>query len=198
MARSRRALLALALAATALTLGACGDDGDSDEDEISEAIETSAATNDTSACTELQTQNFVEQTSGATGEAAVKQCQEGQDEPVADSVDITETEIDGDSATAVVAFNGGFLDGQSLDIGLVQEDDQWKLDELKGFAEFDRAVFVDTLVQGIREEAGPQAVACVRRALEGVSDEDLQATFLENDDSLFEQTLAPCFEGEAG
>ena len=187
----------------ALALAACGGDdgGSEDEDQITEAIEKSASEADASACTEFQTQNFVEQTSGGTGEEAVERCRESQrEEALADSVDVSDIEIDGDSAGAVAALTGGFVDGQSLELGLAKEDGQWKLDELVGFAEFDRAKYVDTIVEGIGEETGgaQEIQTCVRQRTEEVSDEQLQATFLGNDDTVFERSLAPCFEGQQG
>ena len=187
----------------ALALAACGGDdgGSEDEDQITEAIEKSASEADASACTEFQTQNFVEQTSGGTGEEAVERCRESQqEEPLADSVDVSDIEIDGDSASAVAALSGGFIDGQSLELGLANEGGQWKLDELVGFAEFDREKYVDTIVQGIGEETGgaQEIQTCVRQRIEEVSDEQLQETFLGNDDTVFERSLAPCFEGQQG
>jgi hypothetical protein len=204
MSRTRWLVLAVLALAVPFTIAACGGDDDGggeDEDQITEAIEVSATEADPSACTEFQTQSFVEQTSGGTGEEAVERCRESQqEEPLADSVDVSDVEIDDGSASAVVALNGGFIDGQSLELGLAEEGGQWKLDELVGFAEFDRAKYVDSIVQGIGEETsgGPQLETCIRQRVEEVSDEQLQATFLENDETVFEETITPCFEGQEG
>ena len=51
---------------------------------------------------------------------------------------MTNIDVDGDTATAKAAFTGSIFDGQSLDLALVKEGDQWKLDEFKGFSNFDR------------------------------------------------------------
>jgi hypothetical protein len=203
MGKTHAIAVMVAAILAALALAACGGDdgGSEDEDQITEAIEKSASEADASACTEFQTQNFVEQTSGGTGEEAVERCRESQqEEPLADSVDVSDIEIDGDSANAVAALSGGFIDGQSLELGLAKEGGQWKLDELVGFAEFDREKYVDTIVQGIGEETdGAQEIqTCVRQRIEEVSDEQLQETFLGNDDTVFERSLAPCFEGQQG
>jgi hypothetical protein len=203
MGKTHAIAVMVAAILAALALAACGGDdgGSEDEDQITEAIEKSASEADASACTEFQTQNFVEQTSGGTGEEAVERCRESQqEEPLADSVDVSDIEIDGDSANAVAALSGGFIDGQSLELGLANEGGQWKLDELVGFAEFDREKYVDTIVQGIGEETGgaQEIQTCVRQRIEEVSDEELQETFLGNDDTVFERSLAPCFEGQQG
>ena len=131
----------------------------------------------------------------------MERCRESQqEEPLADSADVSDIEIDGDSASAVAALSGGFIDGQSLELGLAKEDGQWKLDELVGFADFDREKYVDTIIEGIGEETGgaQEIQTCVRQRIEEVSDEQLQATFLGNDDAVFERNLAPCFEGQQG
>lgn len=203
MGKTHAIAVMVAAILAALALAACGGDdgGSEDEDQITEAIENSASEADASACTEFQTQNFVEQTSGGTGEEAVERCRESQqEEPLADSVDVSDIEIDGDSANAVAALSGGFIDGQSLELGLANEGGQWKLDELVGFAEFDREKYVDTIVEGIGEETGgaQEIQTCVRQRIEEVSDEELQETFLGNDDTVFERSLAPCFEGQQG
>jgi hypothetical protein len=201
MSRLRWLVLVLIAFAIPFTLAACDDDNNEDEDQITAAIEASATSTDPAVCTTYQTQNFNEQTSGATGQQAIKECEEDQqEETVADSVDVSDIEIDDGSATAVAALTGGFIDGQSLEVGLVEEDGQWRMDELIGFREFDRAQYVDTIVRGIAEDTGggPQIESCIRERVEGVSDEELQATFLENDDTFFEVTIAPCFERNQG
>ncbi len=62
MLRARVLALVLTLFVLPLALVACGDDDDGSdqaEDQITQAIEVSATSQDPSVCTELQTQNFV-------------------------------------------------------------------------------------------------------------------------------------------
>ncbi|HEY1853480.1 MAG TPA: hypothetical protein VGG40_02745, partial [Solirubrobacterales bacterium] len=76
---------------SALALSACGGGGSSDEGKIEETIETAATTSEASACTELETQKFVEQNTRTQGPSAVKTCEaeaeEGED--LAKSVDVS-------------------------------------------------------------------------------------------------------------
>jgi hypothetical protein len=189
MLHLRMTLVAFALALS-LGLAACGDDSSEDEDDISAAIETVATEDDPSTCTELQTESFVSQTSGS-----LEACEQDPSAE-AESVEVSNVEVDGDSATADAAFTGGFLDGQTVTIGLANEDDQWKLDSLDGFAEFDR----DTFVAGFEEElTGPDAPPaqiqdCLRQQLEQASDEELQDILLtrEGGNELF----SACVGGE--
>src|SRR5688500_8759981 len=142
----RKLALLMAALTSVLVLAACGsddssDDSSEDEDQITEAIEFSATSGDPAACTEAQTANFTQQTSGGPGqsaEEAVASCKKQAADTPADEVEVSNIEIDGDSATADAAVTGNLFDGQTLDLALVKEGDAWKLDRFAGFAEFDR------------------------------------------------------------
>jgi hypothetical protein len=200
------AMLAAALLAT-FALAACGgddDNGDSssaDEDGITKAIEAAAASGDPSACTQYQTQNFLEQTNGETGQAAVKSCEEDADEGVADTVDVSDIEVDGSSATAKAAVTGSTFDGQTLDIALVKEGDVWKLDKFNGFEDFDK----DAMVASFKEELSSDpslpagAADCVAQQFEKASSEDIEAFFTESNQESEDQFFKPCedeFKGQ--
>ncbi len=197
MSRSRLLVLLLVLVLP-ITLAACGDDDDDvsgDEQEIIDAITASATSGDPAACREFQTQRFTEQVGdGETGEAAVKQCEENAADTPADEIEVTNIEIDGDSATAEGAVTGSFFDGQTLDLALVNEGDQWKLDELVGFSEFDRDAFVASFEEGIssEEDVSPEALACVTQQLEAQSDQQLQDFLLGTDPQAEDAIFEPC------
>jgi hypothetical protein len=199
MTRSRGAALLAALLTLAVALAACGgdDDGDSsaDEQEIIDAITAAATSDDPAKCTEFQTQNFTEQISdGATGQAAVTQCEQNAAETPAEEIEVENVEIDGDSATAEGAITGSFFDGQTIDVALVQEGDQWKLDELVGFVDFDRDAFTASFEESIGSEEGAsrQAVDCVTQQIEAQSDQQLQDFLLGTDPQAEDQIFEPC------
>jgi hypothetical protein len=191
-------LAACAVALAAFGLAACGgDNGNSaDEDQITQAIVAAATSGDPSACTKYQTQKFVEQTSGgATGQAAVKSCEKGAAETVADKVDVSDIKVDGDNATATAAVTGSIFDGQTLDIALVKENGQWKLDEFKGFAEFNRDSFLTSFRHELATSEGgapPAAVDCVMKQADGLSDEQLESVFTGSNQQAEEQLFRPC------
>src|SRR5215216_5022535 len=184
MGKARLAAAIVAAILVTFALAACGgDDSSEDEDQITEAIELAATSGDPAACTEAETQRFVEQTSGgATGQEAIKQCQQDAENIAADQVDVTDVEVDGDSATANAEVTGSFFDGQTLDLGLVKEGDQWKLDEFRGFQDFDRDAMISGLQEELSSEEGvsQQAVDCVTQQLEAQSDEELEGVFIGN------------------
>lgn len=68
------------------------------------------------------------------GAEAVKTCEkEASEESGAESASVSNVEVDGSKATADVALTGGSLDGQGVEVALVKQGDQWKLDEITGF-----------------------------------------------------------------
>jgi copper chaperone CopZ len=136
----KRILVPLALlAVAALTLTACGGGGNGDEDKIAEVIEKAATTSDPSNCTKLQTQRFNEQNTQQKGKEATKACEEeakaGEEE--AKGAKVSNVSVNGEKATAEVEFEGGSLGSQALEVALVEEGGNWKLDQVEGFANYD-------------------------------------------------------------
>jgi hypothetical protein len=193
--------IALGAIAAALVLAACGsDDANSqDEDDITAAIEFAAASGDPAACTEAQTQAFNEQTTGETGAAATKSCEE--DTEHADEAEVSNIEVDGDSATADAAITGASLDGQTISLALVKDADEWKLNEVTAFAEFDRDAFNAAFEEGFTSdpEVAPEAADCVQQQFAALSDQGVQDFFLGNAGKQADQEIfGPCakFFGE--
>jgi hypothetical protein len=186
----------VAVALLAAMFVGCDGDGSEDEDQITEAIETSATSSDPSVCTEVQTQQFNEQTSGETGEAALQSCRDNTNEDVADSVEVSNIEVDGDAATAEVEVTGSFLNESTIEVALVKEDDQWKLDQLVDFAEFAREAFEAAFEEEVRsdEEIPPRAADCIVEEFKGFSDEEAQRFLLSPGESGGEELFSACFE----
>jgi hypothetical protein len=198
----RRRLLvpAAILAAAPFLLAACGGDDSSsqDEDDITAAIEQAATTDEASKCTEVQTQAFTEQTEFSSGEEAIATCEEsaGDGDVAGESVEVSNVEVDGDAATADAAFSGGGLDGQTLTISLVKEDDQWKLDSLDEFVVFDKETFASGLLEGAASGGEtPQAVLdCVEQAVADTPEEELQTIYLSGDQDELLGLFGACFQ----
>jgi len=195
--KSHLVLLPALLLALALGLAACGGGGESDEDKIASVIEESATSTDPAICKETQTQAFMEQTGGgATGSAAVKECEEETKDAGGDpdSVKVSEVEADGGRATADVAFKGGTFDGQTLEVALVEEDGDWKLDELTGFARFDPEGLVNAFAEKIEEEPEiePETAECFVEGMEELSRPELESVVIENDTEVFGEIAEGC------
>jgi hypothetical protein len=183
------------LLALALGLVACGG-GESDEDKIVSAVETAATSTNPAVCGETQTLPFMEQTTGSSGKEAEKECEDeaeaGDNQP--DSVAVSEVEADGDKATANAAFKGGVYNGQTLEIALVEEDGDWKLDEVAGFAEFNRAELTSVLSEKLEEEEAiePQVASCIVEGLSEIPDEALESLILTNESQPIVELAESC------
>lgn len=175
--RKRLLLLPCILIFAGIFLAACGSSG-SDEAEVKEVIEKSATTTNPADCKKLQTQKFMEQTSEESGKAAVEECEEeAKKEEGAKSVDTTEVEVEGSSATADVALTGGTLDGQSVEVELIKDGDQWKMNEVIKFTHFDQVKLVEYLEGQFKEhssEIPTKLATCFIEAFKSGSQEEVE------------------------
>jgi hypothetical protein len=122
--------LAAALVAV-LALAACG--GGNDEDEAKKTVEqffTALEKKDTGKlCDDLLTKGFIEQTTGATGDRAEKECRRQFSRLKAADIKLDKVEkvkVDGDDATVRAAIDrSGQTQPQVL--RLKKEDGDWRL-----------------------------------------------------------------------
>jgi hypothetical protein len=185
----KKLFLPVFVVAAALAIVACGS-SESDEDKITSLIETSATSTDPADCTKLTTQNFMEQGSGAEGKEAVEDCEkeaeEGKGNP--ESVDVEGVEVEGEEATATVAFHGGGLDGQTLVVNVVEEEGEWKVNELESFASLNRGKLTSALEEALEEEKEiePELAECVMEGVEESSNSELEGLILNGPEGLVE------------
>ena len=195
--RAPKLLLLVGMLALPFALAACGGDNNgssADEDQITAAITRAATSGDPAACTEAQTVKFDEQTNEpAKGQAAVRQCEKTAKDTAAEKVEITDIQVDGDTATAKAKATGSIFDGQTLDIALVKENGQWKLDEFKGFEDFNRDAMINAFKTQLSSQGGsPQAVNCVIQQFQAASDQDIEAMFTGSDPQAENRFFEPC------
>lgn len=192
----RHLLLPCLVVASAFLLVACGGGGKSDEDQITEAIETSATSTDPADCTKFATQNFLEQTTQESGPAAAKRCEEeaGEPEGSSESAAVSKLEIEGSEATADVALTGGGFDGQALAVALLKDGDQWKLNEITGFAKFNQARLVETFEKRFSEasEISGRTVTCFTEALEEASESEIEELLMSGSSEPIEELAEAC------
>jgi hypothetical protein len=177
----RLLLLPCILIFAGIFLAACGSSG-GDEAEVKEVIEKSATTTDPADCKKLQTQKFMEQTAEESGKAAVTECEEeAKKEEGAKSVDTSEVEVEDSSATANVALTGGTLNGQSVEVELIKDGDQWKMNEVVQFTHFDQAKLVEFLEGQFKEHSSeipaPLATCFIEAFKEGSQEEVEELVF---------------------
>jgi ketosteroid isomerase-like protein len=122
-----------ALAGAVVVLAACGGGGDDDREEVEQTVRDFVeATNKRDAeafCEDLVTQDFLEQSTGATGDKATESCRQQFSRLKGLKVDlvrIRNTEIDGDSARVRAELSAqGQVNDQLL--RLQKEDGDWRL-----------------------------------------------------------------------
>jgi hypothetical protein len=142
---------ALAIAAiAAVIVVAIGGGGGSDqtEEQVASVVDTWASTTDPGECRNLATDRLLQQGPVSCSAPALQP-------PVGpDSVDVTNVQVSGDTATADALYTGGLFDGQTLALSLVKESDQWKVDQLDDLADFDLQRFADAFA-AIAPKLGP-------------------------------------------
>lgn len=197
--RKLHLMLPLALLALALGLAACGGSDESDEDKIVDVIETSVTSTDPADCEKFATQAFLEQTELSEGKEALESCEESakdtEDDP--DSVEVSKVEVDGSSATADAAFVGGSFDGQSLTVALVEEDGDWKLDEITGFSKLDKDQLATSFEEAFEgeEDFDPQVASCFGEVLRELPDPQVEEVVIGGSVDPVIEIVEGCTEG---
>ena len=195
--QKRHLLLPCLLLISALALVACGGSsgGSGDESQIEEAIETSATSTKPSACKEFSTQQFMEQSTSTEGAAAVKQCEENaKDEEEAEKAEVSEVEVEGSEATADVMLTGGSLNGQGVEIALVKEGSDWKLNELVGFTELDAGALAESIGEGLTEQGGGVAkiAPCIEEKFEVAEQSEIEELVISGSRTPVEELAEEC------
>jgi hypothetical protein len=196
--RKLHPLLLLALLALAFGLAACGD-SESDEDKVVDVIETSVNSSDPADCKELATQAFLEQTELEQGSAAVKSCEESakdtSDDP--ESVEVSKVEVDGSAATADVAFAGGNFDGQTLSVALIEEDGDWKMNEITGFAKFDQEGLAVSFEEAFERDndVDPQLATCFAEVIRELPKAQAEEIVIGGNSEPIVEIVEGCQEG---
>jgi hypothetical protein len=187
----------------ALALAACGGSGSStsggdEEAAIVTAIEKSATANDPSKCTELQTQAFNEQEKGTSGAEATEICEEEAEEQgsPAKSVDVSNVKIDGEKATAEAAIGGSALNGQTVELELVKEDGDWKLNQFLQFAKFSAKALGEAIEEALASEAGEEVPAelgkCIAAGVGKLSQAEAEEVAFEGNLGIIETIAGSC------
>lgn len=190
----RLLLLPCLLVLSALTLAACG--GGDEEGKVEEAIETAATTTDPADCTKLQTQGFMEQISQESGSAALQSCEEeAKKEENARAATVAGVDVSGSAASAEVTLSGGnSLSGQTLEVALVKQGDQWKVDEVVKFTKFDHAKLIETFEREIEKSGGVNSkfAACFLQTFEEADRAEVERLLFQSGGKGFEEIAKSC------
>jgi hypothetical protein len=191
---SKRLLLFPCLLIAVFALAACGSGGD-ETGEVEEVIETSATTTDPADCEKLQTQQFMEQISRESGEEAVHSCEaDAEHDEGVDGAKVSTVEVDDSNATAEVALTGGGLDGQTVEVALVKDGDQWKMDEVVKFTDFDHEHLVEGLERELSDSSEGEAkfASCFVEAFRQASEAEVEELIFGKSSQALEEVFEGC------
>jgi len=163
----------------ALLLAACGES--SDRQALEAMVQASIVETGPGSCLKFSTLHFLESTTGRDGEAAIAECEEENPDPLVDQpdkVDVSSIDVEGDSATALIAFEGSVLDGQKVRNGFVKRNGVWKFDEWQGLVDLDATHLIMEVgrIGMLRANSPHEAenVACWIGRMERMSDTALE------------------------
>jgi hypothetical protein len=197
MRRARLTLLIAASISAMALLAACGGGGgNSDNDQITGLIKTSVKSTDPADCTKLQTQQFVEQTELASGQAAIQQCRQDASDTSDDpnSVDVTDVSSSGNTGEATVTFHGGGFDGSTLKVSLVKDGDQWKLDKITDIPTFNFPGMVSALSARLHADSTipPQTADCITQAFSNAGADQVKGIILSGNGDQLTALFSSC------
>jgi hypothetical protein len=194
-------MLPLILIAGALALTACGggsssSGGSDDEAAIEATIEKSATSSDPSKCTDLQTEAFNAQDQNASPKEATKVCEESAEanETPAETINVSDIKVDGETATANAEIEGSALNGQSVEIELAKEEGDWKLNKFLGFAKYDGEGLAAAFEEEVGKQEGitPGLAKCLAEGIAKMSQPEAEALAFEGSTEGIESLVKTC------
>ncbi len=115
-------------------LGACGSSGGSGSDsskQITDTLNTGLTTNSPNVlCTKTFSSGFISRVYGSQAKCIAVETKNAKTNKPATAVKVTNINVDGGTATAVVAVTGGDQDGANGQLSLVSQKDGWRVEDL--------------------------------------------------------------------
>jgi hypothetical protein len=134
----------------------------SEEERVESAIRLASTSGDPKLCDSLNTEGYLEQTTGESAPFAKSRCRQNVESgDSADAVEISHVRVEGGRATATAALRGGAYDGTIVTVRLVEVDGDWKLDRLLAIDRFDEEGFLEALRRdALAAGWSPAAASC--------------------------------------
>lgn len=126
--RPRLVTLVLICVIGPLALSACGGGAKSDREQITGAIEKAFTDNDPKLCSQVLSEKFIKTFYG-TLQKCEQNAAKGTD---ADSVEVLQLTVKGNTATALIKASGGSASPKPVTLSLIKADGEWKIDAVVG------------------------------------------------------------------
>ena len=108
---------------------------------------------------------------------------------------VTNVEVEGSEATADAAFTGSTFDGQAISVALVKDGDQWKLNEVVGFAKLDKTALVESLAEELEDpssEVNEETAVCIEEGFEEASQPEVEELLFSGSHEPIEELAESC------
>lgn len=165
--------------------------------QIAEAVKGLALGGEPSLCVEFATQDYLESTSGKTGNEAIAACAMAQEADLPESAKVSDIRVDGPEATAKVATrNDGEEDAVAV-LGLVREFGHWKVDRHVRLLSINRLAFSTGVLEGFTEsgiEVNPAVSECVQAKVRRIPLRQFEELIFHVDTELGIELFRPCAE----
>jgi hypothetical protein len=104
-------------------------------------------------------------------------------------VSVSNIEVEGGTATAEAEIEGSALNGQKVELELVEEGGKWKLNQFLGFASYDGEALAEGLEKGLEKqgELPPSEVKCFAEGIRGLSEEEAEEVAFEGNVEVLEE-----------
>jgi hypothetical protein len=137
-----------------------------DAADIRQVVTRAFKDTDPATCTELYTQELLEQLSAMQGSDALHQCRDDtKDERAARAVRVFDVALGNGPAEATAVPKGGDSDGLRYQMSLVETGGAWKINRLESVKVIDRSLVDADFNQGIKEEftkyLPPATIQCI-------------------------------------
>jgi hypothetical protein len=197
---ARRAVAAALLLAALTVLIGCGSSGgnsDSASDQIKVVVTRAFTHSDPAQCETLATNRWLEQNFGEGGGSTLEECEFESTLPglpEARSVRFDALQVHGASGIATVSVAGGAADGSRLQLQVVRQGGQWKLDYLRDVQidrrRFDAATRRDLVAQGT---TGSEAACAVDRVRRIFGTDEIERALVSGKTRIFGTAQVTCF-----
>ncbi|HEX8051731.1 MAG TPA: DUF2510 domain-containing protein [Thermoleophilaceae bacterium] len=124
------AAVALVVVLVLVLAGGGGDDGGGEEAKVEDRVKEAITGKEPEGCEDFLTTSFVQKSTGLSGSEGVEACKKTRGQNTVSDAEVKDVKVTGEKATATAIPGSGPLEDEELEISLVKQGDEWKIDDL--------------------------------------------------------------------